>query len=133
MSLEEESDALLAEIQRLVAVYQLSLADLVILGYSNGANIGAHIMLERANSLQQGIFLHPMSLGNHQASFSLAKQQVWLSYGQHDPIVPSETFNQLIATFKDREAQVTSFKDDMGHGLTKEELLAAKTWLEELK
>lgn len=61
-SLEKETDHLLEEIKRISKEKGIALEEWIFVGYSNGANIAAHLLLEREMTLTQGIFFHPMSL-----------------------------------------------------------------------
>lgn len=133
VDLEIQTDRLLTEIESLAKTYQLELSQMIVLGYSNGANIGAHLMLEREKSLTRGLLFHPMSLGKHDQHFPLTESKVWLSYGELDPIVPPETFDELVQVFETREASVTTYAAAMSHGLTHHELESAKEWLKELR
>ena len=65
----------------------IPLSDWLLVGYSNGANIAAHLLLERETELNKGLFFHPMSLGVHQSRSTLEDKTVWISYGDNDPIV----------------------------------------------
>lgn len=132
VDLENQADSLLADIRELAQRYDLPVSELVILGYSNGANMGTHLLLEREESLNRGILFHPMSLGKHEQTFSLSHQRVWLSYGEADPIVPEETFTSLVEVFESRGAAVSVYRSAMSHGLTYAELEEAKKWFEEL-
>lgn len=132
VDLEKQTDNLLEEVKELAETYQLDLSQMIILGYSNGANIGAHLMLEREAGFSRGLLFHPMSLGKHDHHFSLSESKVWLSYGELDPIVPAETFEELVQVFEERKSSVTAYRAPMSHGLTREELASAKQWLEEL-
>lgn len=78
-SLEEEADRLYEEIKELSKEKNIPIEDWVLVGYSNGANIAAHLLLERETNLTRGIFFHPMSLERHTKTFSLADKKVWLS------------------------------------------------------
>lgn len=131
--LEFRTDQLLEEVNVLINKYEIAKDDLIVIGYSNGANIGAHAMLERVDSLNKGILFHPMSLGVHSKGFSLLEKQVWLSYSEADPIVPKETFMELKSAFEDRDAKIEVLNTQTGHQLTYEEVEAAKNWLSQLK
>lgn len=132
VDLEKQTDNLLEEVKELIGTYQLDLSQMIILGYSNGANIGAHLMLAREGGFTRGLLFHPMSLGKHDHHFPLSESKVWLSYGELDPIVPVETFEELVQAFAERKASVTAYRAAISHGLTREELASAKQWLEEL-
>ncbi|MDA9470006.1 alpha/beta hydrolase [Enterococcus sp. 5H] len=130
VSLEEESDRLLNEIIMISEEKEISLEDWTIVGYSNGANIAAHLLLERNSNLQQAILFHPMSLGVDTQTSSLSEKKIWLSVGQNDPIVSHEDSQSLIQQLENREAQVTVLTTNEGHQLTLEEVNQAKNWLD---
>lgn len=131
-SLEEESDKLLAEITRVSEEQGIALEDWVIVGYSNGANIAAHFILERETKLNKGIFFHPMSLGVANKKVDLSEKQFWLSFGVGDPIVEKSVFDELENNLKTQGAEVTVELTQTGHQLTMPELTAAKKWLDEI-
>ena len=121
VSLEKETDQLLKEITRISAEKDIDLAEWILVGYSNGANIAAHLLLERQTSLTQGIFFHPMSLGVHTKVFDLSDKKVWASYGgRRDQIVSETSFKDLADAF-----------DKRGAALTIAEVQSAKAWLKE--
>ncbi|MGX7419991.1 alpha/beta hydrolase [Carnobacterium gallinarum] len=129
--LEIQTDLLLATVKELSLKHGLVSDDLVVIGYSNGANIAAHAMLERENSFQTGILFHAMSLGKHEASFDLTNKNVWLSAGVNDPIVPKSESDALIKAFGNRGSVVETLWTTTGHQLTYDEVLAAKQWLQQ--
>lgn len=131
-SLEKETDTLLKEIREISVEKGIPLADWILVGYSNGANIAAHLLLERETELTHGIFFHPMSLEVHTQAFPLENKKIWVSYGgEQDPIVSKDSFDELVQAFDQRQAQVEVFESTHGHQLTMEEVQAARTWLKE--
>lgn len=129
-SLEENTDLLLAEIVRIAAEKKIPLEDWVLVGYSNGANIAAHLLLERATPFKKAILFHPMSLKRHTQKFLLTEKKIWLSKGAADPIVSSESYQELVTVFQKRQGRVREFLTPTGHEITYEELVSAKDWLE---
>lgn len=129
-SIEKNTDELLDTLRSLAEHYAFSLENTIIVGYSNGANIGAHLLLSRDKApIKRGIFFHPMFLGKDAASFSLADKEVWLSNGENDPLLPAGNFEQLTTAFEKRRAAVVPFYTSQGHQLLSSELKAAKEWL----
>ncbi|WP_427813665.1 alpha/beta hydrolase [Enterococcus sp. 22-H-5-01] len=132
VSLEKETDQLLKEITRISAEKDIDLAEWILVGYSNGANIAAHLLLERQTSLTQGIFFHPMSLGVHTKVFDLSDKKVWASYGgRRDQIVSETSFKDLADAFDKRGAALTIADTNGGHQLLMEEVQSAEAWLKE--
>ncbi|MGM0123438.1 phospholipase/carboxylesterase [Enterococcus sp. AZ194] len=130
-SLEEEGQRLLGEITRISQEKGFSLEDWVIVGYSNGANLAAHLFLTSETKLNKGLFLHPMSLGGEKNIIELSDKQVWLSFGEGDPIVEKATFEELVMDLQKRGAAVTVETTKTGHQVAMPELTAAKKWLEQ--
>lgn len=131
VSLEEESDRLLQSIISVSEENSIPVEEWVIVGYSNGANIAAHILLERRTAIKRAILFHPMSLGVHTQDTPLSNKEVWLSASENDPIVSKEASNQLIKQLRKRQAVVTITMTNSGHQITIDEINQAKQWLSE--
>ncbi|EOI01805.1 phospholipase/carboxylesterase [Enterococcus moraviensis ATCC BAA-383] len=131
VSLEEESDRLIQMITTVSEEKSIPIEEWVIVGYSNGANIAAHLLLERHFAIKQAILLHPMSLGVDTQEFPLSDKAVWLSVSENDPIVSREASNQLIEQLKNRHVSVTISATNSGHQITMDEINQAKKWLSE--
>lgn len=128
-SLEAETDKLLAAIEEQSAAQGIPLEDWVLVGYSNGANIAAHLLLERETDLRYGLFFHPMSLGVDSQKFDLSDKKIWASFGEGDPIVSLESFNTLVKQLEGRGAEVQVTQTSQGHQVVMPEITQAKTWL----
>lgn len=133
VSLEEETDYLHGEIKELAQKYSLELSKMVLLGYSNGANIGAHLLLTRETPLRLGMFFHVMSLRKLEKVQTMERQQIWLSHGTMDPLVTEENYSQLLHYFNSGGAKVRNFSLPVGHGLHPEEIADAQKWLDSLE
>jgi phospholipase/carboxylesterase len=103
---------------------------LTAIGYSNGANIAATLLLLRPESLAGGILLRSMVvLDQPAAPGSITGKRVLLSNGSHDPIVPVDHPPRLAALLRAGGAEVTVQSSPTGHGLAESDLLAAQSWL----
>lgn len=127
-NLELKTDELLAKVKELSNKYQISFDQWVLVGYSNGANIAGHLLLERENSFKRGVLFHAMSLGKHEATFDLSTSSIWLSAGINDPIVPKSASETLRDSFLQRDGNVDMVWTNAGHQLTYPELEKAKEW-----
>jgi predicted esterase len=113
--------------------YGLARDNLVAVGYSNGANIAAAMLLLRPETLPIAILframvpLHPEKLPN------LSSARVWIGAGDQDPIVPASETKSLVELLRRAGADVTIRFAKAGHGLTKGDLEAAREWLGVLK
>lgn len=129
--LNQQTDWLLREITTLSHQYVLAPTNLIVVGYSNGANIAARAMLERVVPFTTGIYFHAMSLGPLAAPKTRPNTTIWASHGSHDPLVGPANFAALMAEFREAGAEVTIFRHDQYHNLTKDELESAKNWLQQ--
>jgi len=113
--------------------YGFARDNLVAVGYSNGANIAAATLLLRPEILPIAILframvpLHPDKLPN------LSSVRVWIGAGDQDPIVPPAETKRLAELLRRAGADVTIRFAKAGHGLTTDDLQAARHWLGELK
>ena len=113
--------------------YGFASDNLVAVGYSNGANIAAAMLLLRpeilsfANLFRAMVPLHPDKLPD------LSSVRVWIGAGNPDPIVPVSETTGLAELLRDAGADVTIRFAKAGHGLTNEDLEGARDWLRDLK
>ena len=109
--------------------YEFDPKDLTAVGYSNGANIAAAILLLRPDVLAAAVLFRAMVPLRPPVPPNLAHRRVLLSSGEHDPIVPAENANRLAAMLREAGAEVTSRFEPAGHALTRGDIAAAKEWL----
>jgi phospholipase/carboxylesterase len=114
------------------ARYEFDPEGVTAVGYSNGANIAAALLLLRPEVLSAAILframvpLVPASLPN------LARVRVLISSGKQDPIVPVENAERLAAMLREAGTNVTLRFEPAGHGLVSGDIEAAKEWLRTL-
>ncbi|WP_170999569.1 alpha/beta hydrolase [Paucilactobacillus kaifaensis] len=130
-SLASETNLLLIEIKRLAEEYHLEYDKMIVLGFSNGANVALYAMLNNLTPIKTGIFMHPMILSNETASTANIGP-VWLSHGILDPIVPERIFGLLQQKLAEAHADVTVFEHNKSHEVTMPEIEDAKKWFDEL-
>lgn len=111
------------------ARYQFDLKHLTAVGYSNGANIAAAILLLQPEVQFDAILLRAMVPLVPSALPNLAHRRVFLSSGEQDPIVPKENAGRLAAMLREAGARVTLRFEPAGHGLALGDIRAAKEWL----
>ena len=113
--------------------YGFATDQLVAVGYSNGANIAASMLLLRPEILGAAILFRAMVPLVPDKLPDLSSLCVWIGAGNQDPIIaPSET-QRLVSLFRSAKADVTIRFFDAGHGLTNDEVEAAGHWLKDLK
>ena len=103
----------------------------VALGYSNGANIAAAVMLLRPDALAGGILLRAMTpLANPPAEQGLADKRVLIVSGVRDPIAPPANATRLKAMLEAAGAQVGHKVVPSGHELSQGDVTLAQQWLQ---
>jgi phospholipase/carboxylesterase len=103
----------------------------VALGYSNGANIAAAVMLLRPEALASGILLRAMApLANPEASGGLAGKRALIVSGARDPIAPPANAARLKAMLERAGAQVDTKVLPGGHELSQADVTLAQQWLQ---
>ena len=110
--------------------YEFDSAKLVAVGYSNGANIAASILLRRPGVLQRAMLLRAMVPFMPEKLPDLSGVQVWIAGGKQDMIIPRTNTERLAQILSTAGAEVTTHFFDAGHALTNTELVQAKRWLE---
>jgi predicted esterase len=111
------------------AEYRFDLDRVTALGFSNGANIAASVLLLRPDVLKSAILFRAMVPLEPDPLPSLAGARVLLSNGRRDPLVsPAET-ERLAALLRQSGAEVTLKWQASGHELTQGDLAAGRDWL----
>ena len=116
------------------AHYKIDLSRLIAVGFSNGANIAATLLLLRPETLGGGILLRPMVvLDQAAAPGTLAGKRVLLCHGSTDPLVPPDDPMRLAALLRAGGADVKVESIPASHALTSQDLAAAQSWLRTTK
>lgn len=100
------------------------------LGYSNGANIAAAMLLLRPEILAGAILLRAMVPLSSPPAVNLAGKQVLIVSGKFDPIIPASNAQRLAATLADAGADVLHRILPIGHQLSQADLTVAQEWLQ---
>lgn len=109
--------------------YGFDATRLTALGYSNGANIAASLLLLRPESLAAAVLLRPMVVLEPASPPALNGKRILISSGDADPIVPHDHSARLAAQFRAAGATVTLATHATGHGLISADLKAAANFL----
>jgi len=113
--------------------YGFATDQLVAVGYSNGANIAASMLLLRPELLPTAILFRAMVPLHPEKEPNLSSVRVWIGAGDQDPIVPPSDTERLAEVLRRAGADVTIHFANAGHGLTNNDLEAARHWVGELK
>jgi phospholipase/carboxylesterase len=109
--------------------YSFLLDRLVAVGFSNGANIAASLLLSFPDRLAGAILIRAMLPYVPNTVPSLLDKPILLLNGQLDPIVPLNQPEQLATVFRTAGAEVTLQWRKAGHALTQADVVAAMEWL----
>jgi phospholipase/carboxylesterase len=101
----------------------------IALGYSNGANILAAVMLIRPDLVDEAILMHPLIPWSPEAQPGLDGKRVLMTAGRYDPICPAPLTEALEAYLIAQGADVATHWHEGGHELRQEELLAIQSFL----
>jgi predicted esterase len=115
-------------IHKATGKYNLNPERLTALGYSNGANIAAAILLLRPEVFTRAILLRPMLALQNPPTLSLKEKEILILKGQHDTVIPSESTDKLIEVFRDAGARVTVNIIDAGHEITATDIGEMTRW-----
>ena len=101
----------------------------VVLGYSNGANIGWSLLLREPGSIAGAILLRSMLPFDPRPLPDLSGIPVLVIAAHDDELIPVERAGLLAALLGEAGADVTYEVLHAGHGLTGEDLKLASEWL----
>jgi phospholipase/carboxylesterase len=113
--------------------YEIDNRYIVAVGYSNGANIAASMLLLRPEVLSAGILFRAMVPLILEQQPDLSSKSVFISAGSFDPIVPTSQTKQLAELLRDAGADVTVRFLQSGHELTPDDVDLAREWLRNLE
>jgi len=113
--------------------YKFATDEIVAVGYSNGANIAASLLLLRPETLRTAILFRAMVPLIPEKLPDLSSARIWISAGNQDPIIPTSETQRLVDLLRTAEADVTIRVVNAGHGLTNNEIEIARDWLMNLK
>ena len=109
--------------------YGFATDQLVAVGYSNGANIAASMLLLRPEILGAAILFRAMVPLVPDRLPELSSVRVWIGAGDQDPIIPASEAQRLVELLRRAGADVTIRFAKAGHGLTNDDVEAARHWL----
>ena len=114
--------------------YQFDAARVVAVGYSNGANVAASLLLTAGaaeNTFAGAILLRPMVPFEPEAVPALTGTRILIAASRQDAIVPPASTERLAALLSSGGADVTMRWYGTGHGLSPQEVRDAASWYTE--
>jgi len=102
---------------------------LVAVGYSNGANIAASLMLLHPGLLRAAVLFRAMVPFEPEEAPDLSGMPVFLAAGRRDTMIPPANTERLAEILQEAGADLDLRWKSVGHPLTYEELEEARTWI----
>jgi phospholipase/carboxylesterase len=100
----------------------------IALGYSNGANIAAAVLLVRPSELAGAILLRAMPPLAHSEPIKIDGMPVLIASGAHDPIIQPESAARLASLLKRYGAAVEHRIVPARHELSQADVTLAQDW-----
>jgi predicted esterase len=109
--------------------YQFAADQVIAVGYSNGANIAASLLLLRPQTLRGAVLFRALVPLIPTAPPDLSSVRIWIGAGDKDPIIPTSESQRLADVLRRSGADVTVRFFNAGHNLTNNEIETARDWL----
>ena len=106
---------------------------LIVVGYSNGANIASSLILLHPHYMAAAVLFRAMMPFVPDLIRDFSHLSVFIGAGSLDPIIPSGQVEELGAIFESGGADLTISWHQSGHELGQDDINAAKAWLSKEK
>lgn len=127
--LARRTDDLGRFIEEAGALYGFDCNGVCAVGFSNGANIAASLLLRRPGLLRRAVLFRAMVPFEPASPAGLNGARVFMGSGRADPVAPPATAERLATLLRAAGADVTLNWDEGGHALTPNAVRAARDWL----
>jgi predicted esterase len=114
------------------ATYNLEASLLYAVGYSNGANIAASLLLSYPYSLDVAVLFRAMLPFTPDTLPNLMGTSVLMLNGENDTMINRDAVTPLFNLLQQAGARAEQRWQPTGHQLSMSDVLAAKEWLQEL-
>jgi phospholipase/carboxylesterase len=116
-------------VEEAASEYGLDPKRLFAVGFSNGANIAASLLLLHPGLLAGAVLLRAMTPFELETLPDLSDTPVYLAAGRSDQMIPPESTERLADLLREAGAKVTLDWQPGGHGIGRAEVEAARDWL----
>lgn len=131
-SLAKATYDLKESIDNVIEKFQLQNHHIVLLGYSNGANLAISYLKEFEDVPIDVMLLYHSSLVRPQDSIKPQDQlKVLITSGENDPFVTKEQFQVIKQAFIDAGIETETYRHSFGHQLIQEEIAVSKELLDQ--
>ena len=105
----------------------------VAVGFSNGANIAASLLLTQPEALRGAVLLRALLPFEQQPLPGLTGKPILLLSGSSDQMISAASRDRLVAVLQAAGANLLYKNLPTGHNLTQNDLIIAADWLEHLQ
>ncbi|MDQ3285783.1 MAG: alpha/beta hydrolase, partial [Actinomycetota bacterium] len=116
-------------VEEAASEYGLDPKRLFAVGFSNGANIAASLLLLHPELLAGAVLLRAMTPFELETLPDLSGTPVYLAAGRSDQMIPPESTKRLVELLREAGAEVTLNWQPGGHGIDRAEVEATRDWL----
>lgn len=114
------------------AHYKFTDSNIIAVGFSNGANIAAALMLLHPQSLRAAALWRAMVPLIPPQAPDLKGKSVLITSGEYDGMVTPQNRQQLASIFKSAGVKVQTELLPVGHNLTQNDIAKTQRWLKDL-
>src|SRR5262245_29202597 len=112
--------------------YGFDAENVIAVGYSNGANIAASLLLLHPGVLRAAALFSPMVPLQPDQVPNLTGMEIFVAAGRADPIVPPENTKRLLSLLNEAGAVTAEHWHQGGHELSQSDVEAARQWFSRL-
>lgn len=127
--LKARTDELASFLEECATRFGFDVANVVAVGFSNGANIAASTLLRHPKALTGAVLLRPMVPYEPEGPVDLNGVPVFIGAGRSDPLIAPEDSRRLATILERLGAEVELSWVPGGHQLDMREVERARTWL----
>jgi phospholipase/carboxylesterase len=109
--------------------YGIHPGSMIAVGYSNGANIAASMLLSYPDALSRAVLFRAMVPFEMETLPDLSGRSAFISAGKRDPMIPADQTEVLASMLREAGAEVSLEWLAPGHGLVREDVERARAWL----
>lgn len=99
-----------------------------VIGYSNGANIAATLLMKYEKIVDRAILFHAMVPYRNNTVKEIQNTHIFIGAGTNDPIIPQKETQELIDVLRVQGAKVQEKWYNNGHQLTMKVIQDARDW-----
>lgn len=130
--LRKRSEELAGFVAQASKSYRFDPHRVIALGYSNGANIAASLLLLHPGVLSAAVLFHAMVPIVPEELPTLEGTPVFIGAGRRDTMIPPSQAEALSKLLEKAGAEVTLHWEEGGHALNRGEVDAAMAWLRQV-